>query len=167
MAGQRQKSPGLLADHRRGRGRTFEVVPQPQRIVPAAPETVGEYARGVWDAFFASWVASAVNYDAHGERLRHWIRCVDERERLWPLLVSAPLVKGSHGQLMVNPLMRRVRELTRDIERAEEAYGMTPLATWRMQLTATEAKRSANDLRWELMRPVEGPDDDVIDLEDL
>lgn len=163
MAAQRQKSPTLLVNTRGNRGRSFEVVARPERTVPRPPVKLGAYARKVWREFFENWVADAVQWHSHRVRLEFWIRCVDERERLWPMVVAAPLVKGSHGQLMVNPLQRRIRELTRDIERAEEAYGMTPLATWRMQLTATEAQRSANDLRRELLQVVEEPELRAVD----
>lgn len=167
MAGVRQKSPALLQNQRGGRGRVFEVVTRGTRKAPPAPKGITPQARKVWREFWSTWISDAVNYEAHGERLRWWIHCVDERWRLEKLVTATPLVKGSHGQLMLNPLQRRIDRLTRDIERAEEAYGMTPLATWRMQLTATEAKRSANDLRRELMTPVSRTDDGVIDLDAL
>jgi hypothetical protein len=44
-------------------------------------------------------------------------------------------VKGSHEQLMLNPLFRRIRDLNREIARAEEHSGMTPLARLRLAVT--------------------------------
>jgi hypothetical protein len=163
MAGQRQKDPSLLVNRRGGRGTTFDVVVNPDRVAPKPPPGLTIYSRRVWRDFWSSWVSDAVDMEAHGERLRHWIRCVDERARLWPLVVQEPLVLGSKGQPVLNPLVARIRELTRDIERAEDSYGMTPLAKFRMALTATDAQRSANDLRRELVEQVA----DVIDLDAL
>lgn len=169
MAGRRQKDPALLVNQRGGRARKFEVIPADgERLVPPAPAEIGDHARSVWLSFWGSWVSSAVQWEAHAERLRHWIRCVDERDRLWPLVVREPLITSAKGRPMVNPLVQRIRELTRDIERAEEHYGMTPLSSWRMQLTASEASRSANDLRRELLEaPAPRSRAKVIDLNEL
>lgn len=172
MAGVRQKPPGLLAYQRGGRGRSLTVVARAERKPPPTPKGMSPHARKVWRDFFTDWVSDAVNYAADGERLRWWIHCVDEREKLEVIVVNAPLVKGSHGQLMLNPLHRRIDRLTRDIERAEEAFGMTPLSRFRLQLTATEAKRSANDLRREIMRDQQRSEDEmdeglvVVDLQE-
>lgn len=169
MAGRRQKDPALLVNQRGGRARKFEVIPADgERLVPDPPAEIGAHARAVWDRYWRSWVSGAVHVDAHGERLRHWIRCVDERDRLWPMVVKAPIIESAKGRPMVNPLVQRIRELTRDIERAEEHYGMTPLSSWRMQLTASEASRSANDLRRELLEaPAPRSRAKVIDLNEL
>lgn len=168
MAGQRQKVPALLANDRGGRGRGLTVVARGERPVPRPPAGLGTYARKAWREFFSDWVSDAVVMSADGERLRWWIHCVDERQKLEATLAKAPLVKGSHGQLMLNPLQRRVDRLTRDIERAEEAFGMTALSRFRLQLTATEARRSARDLRRELMQGAEqGEAMEIIDLDAL
>ncbi len=160
MAGQRQKAPEHLAFRRGGRGRKLQIVPKTRKV--QAPAGLDPYARRVW----MSKVSSAVDLDAHMERLRHWILCVNERERLRPLLEASPPVNGSHGQLVVNPLQRRIRELTRDIERAEEAYGMTPLSVFRLQLTYADASLSLAGLRKRMVdEPPEDPEGiDVTDL---
>jgi P27 family predicted phage terminase small subunit len=151
MSGQRQKAPGLLANGRGGRGRALTVIANQNRVVPRAPADISPYARGRWRRFFLSWVADAVNMEADAEALTHWILCVDERAKLRKMASDNPLIKGSHGQLMQNPLRRTVRELSREIARAEDHFGMTALSRWRLQLTASEAKRSANDLPKDLM----------------
>jgi hypothetical protein len=119
---------------------------------------VGEYARAVWEAYFRSPVASTVTMEAHGERLAYWIKCVDRRVRLWELWSKQPLIKGSHGQPMTNPLWRTLRELTETIERAENEFGMTPLAQLRLGVTflreqnmATSPKKSREGRRPHLM----------------
>lgn len=161
----------MLVNQRGGRGRQFEVIAPPERQVPRVPTGLSPYGRKVWRDFWNNWVADAVNYEAHGERLRWWIHCVDERQKLEVIVARTPLVKGSHGQLMLNPLHRRIDRLTRDIERAEDAFGMTPQATFRLQLTSTEARRSANDLRRELMNAVSEEQQltggEIIDLDAL
>ena len=165
MANQRQKAPELLANRRGDRGRKLQIVPKTRK--GRAPAGLDPHARLVWKKFWSSKVSSAVDLDAHMERLRHWILSVNERERLRPLLEASPLVNGSHGQLMVNPLQRRIRELTRDIERAEEAYGMTPLSVFRLQLTYADASMSLDDLRKRMLDAPPGDDPEVLDVTDL
>jgi hypothetical protein len=134
MAGKRQKPPGELVYRRGGRAKPLVHV-TPASIAPTPPEGVGEHALAVWSTLWASRVSGAIDLLADGEALRHWILGVDEREKLRAATVRAPLVKGSHEQLMLNPLFRRLRELNREIARAEEHFGMTPLARLRLGVT--------------------------------
>ncbi len=57
-----------------------------------------------------------------------------------------PLVKGSHEQVMLNPLFRRLRDLNREIARAEEHFGMTPLARLRLGVTYLREQAAKEDL---------------------
>lgn len=72
---------------------------------------------------------------------------MDEREKLHAATVRAPLVRGSHEQLMLNPLFRRLRDLNRQIARAEEHFGMTPLARLRLGLTYLQEQVVREDLQ--------------------
>ncbi len=145
MAGKRQKPPGELVYRRGGRVRPLMSV-APAHIAPPPPDGLGVHAVAVWAAFWASKVSGAVDLDADGEALRHWIRCVDEREKLRAATVRAPLVKGSHEQLMLNPLFRRLRDLNAEIARAEEHFGMTPLARLRLGVTYLQEQAAKEDL---------------------
>lgn len=144
MAGKRQKPPGELVYRRGGRAKALAQV-APAHIAPTAPDGLGEHAAAVWTTFWASKVSGAVDLDADGEALRHWIRCVDERENLRGATSRAPLVKGSHEQLMLNPLFRRLRDLNREIARAEEHFGMTPLARLRLGVTYLQEQVARED----------------------
>lgn len=145
MAGKRQKPPDELV-YRRG-GRVKSLVPvAPADLIPPFPDGIGDHAAAVWKAYWASRVSGAVDLDADGEALRHWILCVDEREKLRVPTARAPLVKGSHEQLMLNPLFRRLRELNREIARAEEHFGMTPLARLRLGMTYLQEQAAQEDL---------------------
>jgi len=145
MAGKRQKPPDELV-YRRG-GRVKALVPvTPATVVPTPPEGVGEHAISVWSTFWTSRGSGAVDLLADGEALRHWILCVDEREKLRAATVRAPLLKGSHEQLMLNPLFRRLRDLNREIARAEEHFGMTPLARLRLGVTFLQEQAAKDDL---------------------
>ncbi len=156
MTGQRQKAPDQLVFRRGGRGRALVVSSAGGGVVPRVPRGLGPHARNVWRGFWRSRPSLAVELDADSEALHHWIRCVDERERLWPALAAAPLVTSSKGVVTRNPLQGMVNRLTRDIERAEERFGMTPLARFRLQLTISEAGQSADKLAQILERRATG-----------
>lgn len=152
MAGKRQKPPGELVYRRGGRVKPLAVV-EASHVSPPAPEGLGEYARAVWAAFWMSKVSGAVDLVADGDALRHWILCVDERERLRGAVTRAPLVKGSHEQLMLNPLIRRIRELNREVARSEEHFGMTPLARLRLGVTYLQEQAAKEQLAATRQRP--------------
>ena len=151
MSGQRQKAPVLLADRRAGRGRGLVVAAQAPGKRPPAPPGLRSHARGVWRRFWASPVAAAVDADADHEALRHWIYAVDERERLSELTSAQPLIPGirhtkDRPHLILNPLFRRLRDLNREIARAEEHFGMTPLARLRLGVTFLQEQAAKEDL---------------------
>lgn len=168
MAGVPQKPVELLANRRGGRGRTLQVVvPGERRPVPRPPKDIDRYARAVWREFWTSPQAAAVRPSGM-ERLRRWIACVDQRHKLMDLLEATPLIKGSHGQLMLNPLARRVRDLTAEIERAEAAFGMTPQDEFRLRFEFAQAGVAGDKLRRLQERQANAPDDqEVIDLDAL
>ena len=68
--------------------------------------------------------------------LQRWAHCLSERERFSELIESSPLVKGSTGQPVNNPLVGQVAKLTREIAHYEEHFGMTPLARMRLGIDA-------------------------------
>lgn len=154
MAGKRQKPPDELVYRRGGRVKALAPV-APAPLTPPLPDGLGDHAAVVWAEFWASRVSGAVDLLGDGEALRHWILCVDEREKLRAATSRAPLVKGSHEQLMLNPLFRRLRDLNREIARAEEHFGMTPLARMRLGVTYLQEQAAKEDLeaRRERRRP--------------
>lgn len=166
MPGARQKDPSLLANQRGGRGRGLTVLARPDAfIAPKPPTGLTVAGKVAWDAFWRSDVSAAVDIDADRVDLENWVKAVDQRERFRKIVDKAPLVKGSHGQLMLNPLNRRIRELSEEIGRVSDRFGMNPMARWRLQFTVSEAGKSANDLLKLLSESADMPD--VIDLDDM
>ena len=164
MAGARQKDPALLANKRGGRGRGLVVLARDDAFIAPAPPT-GLLAAGkrAWETFWQSDVSSAVDINADRIDLENWARAVDQRERFRKIVDKAPLVKGSHGQLMLNPLNRRIRELSEEIQKVSDRFGMNPMARWRLQFTVSEAGKSVNDLLKMLNEGADMPE--VIDLD--
>ena len=121
--------------------------PDQEPVIPEPPEGLSTVALEAWESFFRSPVAKTVTMDAHGPRIRHWAQCLDQRERLWGMWKNQPLIRGSHGQLMTNPLWRTIRDLNEEIARAEEVFGMTPLAQLRLGVTFLQERTLAASLK--------------------
>ena len=138
------------------------MVAREKRVVPTPPLGLGPIARRRWRWFFLSWVADAVNLDSDAEALSHWIMAIDERSKLSDVVRKMPLVRGSHSQLMQNPLRRTLRELSKEIARAGEHFGMTPLARFRLQMTYgdPESARAALARIWQRREPWPGDAED-------
>lgn len=166
--GERQKPPSQLANRRGGRGRVLTVRRRTEDA-PAPPEGLSEYATNRWTEFWESEAASAVDWASDAERLERWAKCLDQRERYWQLASAQPLLKSERG-VTKNQLWTIIRQLTDEITRAEEHFGMTPLSRFRMQLTQAESENSVADLMRKLdegaKRPGKGDRSTVIDLDD-
>ena len=67
---------------------------------------------------------------------------MDGREPLRAVVENMPPARWGHGQLMANPLSRRIRDLTQEIDRISDRFGMNPMAWWRLQFTVSEAGKS-------------------------
>lgn len=151
MANTRQKPPDQLVNRRGGRGRQLVVTGGPP---PAPPYPKGISAQAVarWRAFWKSEVAAAVDLNADQERIRRWIIAVDEREKLWKVACAQPLISSRFG-LVKNPLWTVINQLTNEIQRAEEHFGMTPLSRFRLAFTKTESQHSLEDLMRKISEP--------------
>ena len=147
MADKRQRSPDQLADRRPQRARPLTVLAEGVVSPPAPPADIDDEAVQVWTEFWTSPVARTVTWSAHREALEHWIRCVSQRHRLWDTWTKQPLIRGSHDQLVTNPLYRQIKSLNEEIHRAEEQFGMTPLAQLRLGVTFLHERSLASSLK--------------------
>lgn len=166
MANKYQKPVSELQNNRPDRvnRRTLQLVaPGDARPVPATPKGLQAGAQKRWRALWASPVAPAIDLTADGEALHRWIHCVSERERLQPLADRTPVVKGSTGQLVANPVYGILGGLTKEIERLEEHFGLTPLARMRLGIATVQHAASVHDLTRRLDERREMPRADVIE----
>ena len=116
------------------------------RPPPATPKGLQPGAQRRWRKLWVSPVAGLIDLDADGEALERWIHCVSERERLQSLADKTPLVTGSTGQLVANPLYGVIRGLSREIARLEDHFGLTPLGRMRLGFVQTQVDRGRADL---------------------
>lgn len=178
MVNKRQKSIDQLQDRRPERTRSVGMlapVTDAARIVPRTPPNLQPQAQRRWRSYWASAIAQIVDRQSDAEALHRWIHAVSERERLQPQADAEPLVSGSMGQQVANPLYGVINSLSREIERLEDHLGMTPLARLRLGLVQTQQALGVADLRERLdRRGAVRPDDDgaieadvVINLDEL
>lgn len=138
MAGKRQKPSTQLQGHR-PKPDALELVRDEPRVIPPAPRGLHTVARKAWKDFFSSPLAQVIDMAADGEAIRHWARCISERELFMEELKDSPLARGSMGQLVKHPLWDVVKELNRQIEKYREQFGMSPLARLRLGVAYSEA----------------------------
>ena len=131
MVAVRQKPPDQLKYRRGGAGRGLAVEVSERRRVLPMPRGLGEESQKVWRSFWKSKPSYAVDVDADAESIRHWIWCVDRRSKLRTRMDEEP--GPHHIKLWV--------ALNQEISKLEIAFGMTPLARFRLQLSYTEANK--------------------------
>jgi len=72
---------------------------------------------------------------------------------------QSPLVRGSTGQLVTNPLLKRVDVLDGKILELEDRFGGSPMALLRLQVTFGDAARSLAELNATVAARVEADDE--------
>lgn len=162
MAGVRLKSPDALQNTRGGRGRGVRVgVRPPGWKVPRLPDSVTRpladgvqaklqpaataHARRIWKAWWSSAPSLAVDMASDLEAIEWWILCVFRRHLYAGIVLQQPMVRGSTGQPVVNPLEATVARLTSDIDRLADRFGMTTLSRFRLHFEAGTGGDGAAD----------------------
>jgi P27 family predicted phage terminase small subunit len=156
VAGQRQRAHGSTQGHRR-RGARLRLDPAPAAPPPPPPALDGESellpeVREQWAQLWRSPLASAIDLRADAARLRRMFQAIDERLIVAAAIARNRLVAGSRGQPRLNPLVGYEAQLTREIERAMEHFGMTPLARFRLGIQAGDAAHALERMHERLDR---------------
>ncbi len=76
--------------------------------------------------------------------------CFSERERLERKVGKAPIVPGTAGQDTLNPLYKRLEELTREIEKYRQELGILPLSRMRLGVATGHARSALEEMREQL-----------------
>jgi P27 family predicted phage terminase small subunit len=123
---------------------------EPERLIPKAPRGLLAASRAIWDGFWSSPVALAVDRQSDMHRVNRWITAVDEYERCMPVLRKTRLVKGSMGQPVLNPLASYLAQVEANLKAAESDLGLTPMARLKLGVTFGQAKLTAAELNRQL-----------------
>lgn len=157
------RGPTPKPEDRRQRRNQPRRTPLPRssvRPLPTAPSGLLVLTRERWRRYWASPVsrlAETTDYPAV-ERL---FRLSDERERAARRVRRAgPLVRGSQGQPVLNPLVRYLAQCDVELRALEDRFGLNARARLQLGLEVGGAKRSVEDLNRELTQSVTDDGDD-------
>lgn len=110
-----------------------------------APEGLGDDAKLLWEAYWADVVSSVQTPVDRGVLLR-WIT---EHDRYWRLIFEAdksPLVLGSQGQEVANPLYKIAERALAAAERCEKQLGIGGLNRSNLGIAVITEQRSLADM---------------------
>ena len=156
MPGPVGKPRGRRQGHRAQAGNTaaLALVQGAQKAPPACPGNLLKKSQVEWRRLWGLPVA--VIWDG-GDRLvaERLIRLKDEEYRIARAIARRRVVKGSRGQPVQNPLMRRQESLWTEIRQLEDRLGLSPRARLQLGIALGDAYKSLDQLNAEI-----GADDD-------
>lgn len=146
MPGPPPKSP-----ERRQRTNTHAVSVIPFRstaLVEAPPLPPGLLAvtRDLWNAFWRSPLAQAVEKNTDVSAITRYFSLIDERERLYRGFRRKRLVLGAQGQKVLNPMGRALHAFDSEIRQLEDRLGMNPRSRLQLGIQLGEAARTLQEL---------------------
>ena len=148
-------------------GRFAVVVPLARSAsVPACPPGFLDDVEGRWLSFWSSDVANAVDRQSDMPAVIRLFTLYDERERGLQSFRRERLVRGSQGQVVLNPIGRLMAAWDAEIRQLEDRFGLTPLSRLKLGLTFSEAQRTLEDLTRSLDE-ADGDDGDDPRLESI
>lgn len=159
------KPAGQAVDRRNGRRADLGVVPGADLVRPEPPEDLCPEARSQWDAFWDSAAASIQTNADRGVVLR-WIDAVDRYLRTLGDADKRPIVKGSTGQPIENPLYKIAAAALATVERAEKQLGIGALNRAGLGIAVIAEARSLQDMNSRYGGGVDGGADETPAEED-
>jgi P27 family predicted phage terminase small subunit len=124
---------------------------------PDAPEKLCAEARLQWDAYWDD-AASMVQTPADRGVVLRWIDAVDRYLRTVGEADAEPLVKGSTGQLVENPLYKIADRSLATVERAEKQLGIGALNRAGLGIAVIAEQRSLANMNAKYGGGVDGGD---------
>lgn len=137
-----KKPAGTTVDSRNGRRAELSAVVGGRFD---APDGLGDEALALWEAYWADVVSSVQTPVDRGVLLR-WIT---EHDRYWRLISEAdtsPLVRGSQGQEVANPLYKIADRALAAAERCEKQLGIGGLNRSNLGIAVISEQKSLADM---------------------
>jgi P27 family predicted phage terminase small subunit len=113
--------------------------------IPAAPAHLTERWVNSWEIFWRSPFAQVVQ-PAQMPALERLFSMYDERERMDIYLREEPMISGSQGQKILNPMYRQRTSIDAEIRQLEDRFGLHPKAGLTLGIVYGEAARSLEEL---------------------
>lgn len=121
-----KKPAGQAVDRRNGRQADLTVASSAELAKPELPDGLDPEAVRQWDAYWEDAAATVQTSADRGVLLR-WIDAVNRYLKLIGEADLEPLVTGSQGQLVENPLYKIAEKALGTVERAEKQLGIGAL----------------------------------------
>jgi len=139
-----KKPAGSTVDKRNGRRADLVVAGEPV-VRPERPAGLCDEAAEQWDAF---WTDSASSVQTAADRgvLLRWIDAADRYLRTIGEADLEPLVTGSTGQMVENPLYKIADRALGTIERCEKQLGIGALNRAGLGIAVVTGRRSLMDM---------------------
>lgn len=154
------KHPDKAAGHRK---RALTVLSGAGEKVekPRPPSKILARTRRDWDAFWESPIATSVE-KADWPVVIRLFRLRDQWARSMDVVRETMMVKGSTGQVRVNPLADYASKLEASILRLETELGLTPMARARLGITITDAVESLDRMNARFSEADDADSDDDV-----
>lgn len=118
--------------------------------VPPAPKHFLAVTVEQWRRFWMSDVARLADVETDNVALTRLFTLYDERERAYRAFRKKRLVKGSTGQLAINPLWKHAAIQDAEVRSLEDRFGVTPQARLRLGIQFGEMAKNLEDMNDEL-----------------
>lgn len=138
-----KKPAGQAVDKRNGR--RADLVPVGQLAKPEPPSNLCDEALQQWDSYWEDTAATVQTPADRGVVLR-WVDAVDRYLRTIGEADQQPLVSGSTGQMVENPLYKIAERALATIERAEKQLGIGALNRAGLGIAVIAEQRSLADM---------------------
>ncbi|MDO2354665.1 hypothetical protein [Mycobacterium avium] len=148
-------------DRRQNRGTRDIGLVKETGAAPPMPRGLCRAAQEAWNGYWSDYVSGA-STPSDIALIRRWIKDLDRYERLVAQADQRPIVKGSKGQEVGNPLYQLAMKLQAGIMEAERQLGIGPLNRLKIGLIVSESYKTLSELNAEADT---GDDNDDIRLQ--
>jgi phage terminase small subunit len=162
------KKPASRRQNRVTKTPEIELVPVAGKIgraIPVAPDGIRSYLVDSWAEYWSSPLAQVG--DEHTKRAavtRLW-QMYDLRDKHYEAYRAAPLVEGSQGQTVLNPLGRQMAQLETQITALEDRLGLNPKAQIGLGISWAQGQAQLASLAERVFHGNETPGDDEDDVD--
>lgn len=117
-----------------------------ETTVPPFPDGLSEELRESWEGYWSSPIANATEQGSKLKIVTRLWQLYDLREKHYLLYRNNPLVKGSTGQPVINPLGKQMQALDSQILQMEDRLGLNPKAQLYLGVQWAQGQHQLMDL---------------------
>lgn len=148
MAGRKQKDPEALVGHRDVKPREVVTYDPNEHVEPPRPPDQMSWSAAAmkrWDALWNTPQASSWNWESSYALVVQYVSDFDDWLSFRRSARRKPMVKGSMGQDVVNPLRGEMARLEGEMRRIEEALYLSPRAMLGASIEWRASQRNDDD----------------------